>query len=83
MGTGVQFNKQISDFAPNELKVVSTNAGVSAVPAPAALYRVLPGQSCVLTTCCLLAGGDYPADTRYPHGLCGAPSGPDPIPPPT
>jgi CRP/FNR family transcriptional regulator len=28
----------------------------------ALLYRVLPGQSCVLTTCCILAGDDYPAE---------------------
>jgi len=28
----------------------------------AMLYRVLPGQSCVLTTCCILAGDDYPAE---------------------
>ena len=28
----------------------------------AVLYRVLPGQSCVLTTCCILAGDDYPAE---------------------
>lgn len=28
----------------------------------AVLYRVLPGQSCVLTTCCILAGEDYPAE---------------------
>jgi CRP/FNR family transcriptional regulator len=26
------------------------------------LYRVLPGQSCVLTTCCILSGDDYPAE---------------------
>jgi CRP/FNR family transcriptional regulator len=26
------------------------------------LYRVLPGQSCVLTTCCILSGEDYPAE---------------------
>jgi CRP/FNR family transcriptional regulator len=26
------------------------------------LYRVLPGQSCVLTTCCILAGEIYPAE---------------------
>ncbi len=26
------------------------------------LYRVLPGQSCVLTTCCILGGDDYPAE---------------------
>jgi CRP/FNR family transcriptional regulator len=28
----------------------------------AVLYRVGPGQSCVLTTCCILAGDDYPAE---------------------
>lgn len=28
----------------------------------ALLYRVLPGQSCVLTTCCILAGDAYPAE---------------------
>ena len=28
----------------------------------ALLYRVLPGQSCVLTTCCMLSGDDYPAE---------------------
>jgi CRP/FNR family transcriptional regulator len=28
----------------------------------AVLYRVLPGQSCVLTTCCVLAGDSYPAE---------------------
>jgi CRP/FNR family transcriptional regulator len=28
----------------------------------AILYRVLPGQSCVLTTCCILSGEDYPAE---------------------
>ncbi len=28
----------------------------------AVLYRVLPGQSCVLTTCCILAGDAYPAE---------------------
>lgn len=28
----------------------------------AVLYRVLPGQSCVLTTCCILSGEDYPAE---------------------
>ncbi len=28
----------------------------------ALLYRVLPGQSCVLTTCCILSGEDYPAE---------------------
>ncbi|MEZ5583653.1 MAG: Crp/Fnr family transcriptional regulator [Candidatus Competibacteraceae bacterium] len=28
----------------------------------AVLYRVLPGQSCVLTTCCVLSGDDYPAE---------------------
>ena len=28
----------------------------------AVLYRVLPGQSCVLTTCCILSGDDYPAE---------------------
>ena len=28
----------------------------------AMLYRVLPGQSCVLTTCCVLSGEDYPAE---------------------
>ena len=28
----------------------------------AVLYRVQPGQSCVLTTCCILAGDDYPAE---------------------
>ena len=28
----------------------------------AMLYRVSPGQSCVLTTCCILAGDDYPAE---------------------
>jgi CRP/FNR family transcriptional regulator len=28
----------------------------------ALLYRVLPGQSCVLTTCCILSGDDYPAE---------------------
>jgi CRP/FNR family transcriptional regulator, anaerobic regulatory protein len=28
----------------------------------AVLYRVLPGQSCVLTTCCVLAGDPYPAE---------------------
>ena len=26
------------------------------------LYRVLPGQSCVLTTCCILSGEAYPAE---------------------
>lgn len=26
------------------------------------LYRVLPGQSCVLTTCCILSGDAYPAE---------------------
>ncbi|MCB1760611.1 MAG: Crp/Fnr family transcriptional regulator [Gammaproteobacteria bacterium] len=30
----------------------------------ALLYRVLPGHSCVLTTCCLLAGDIYPAEGR-------------------
>jgi len=28
----------------------------------AVLYRVLPGQSCVLTTCCVLSGEAYPAE---------------------
>ena len=28
----------------------------------AVLYRVLPGQSCILTTCCILSGDDYPAE---------------------
>jgi CRP/FNR family transcriptional regulator len=28
----------------------------------ATLYRVLPGQSCTLTTCCVLSGDDYPAE---------------------
>ncbi|NJN45212.1 MAG: Crp/Fnr family transcriptional regulator [Candidatus Competibacteraceae bacterium] len=28
----------------------------------AVLYRVLPGQSCVLTTCCVLSGDAYPAE---------------------
>jgi len=28
----------------------------------AVLYRVLPGQSCVLTTCCILAADAYPAE---------------------
>lgn len=28
----------------------------------AVLYRVLPGQSCVLTTCCILSGDEYPAE---------------------
>ncbi len=28
----------------------------------AVLYRVLPGQSCVLTTCCILSGDDYPVE---------------------
>ena len=28
----------------------------------ALLYRVLPGQSCVLTTCCILSGENYPAE---------------------
>ena len=28
----------------------------------AVLYRVLPGQSCVLTTCCIISGDDYPAE---------------------
>ncbi len=28
----------------------------------AVLYRVLPGQSCVLTTCCILSGDHYPAE---------------------
>lgn len=28
----------------------------------AVLYRVRPGQSCVLTTCCLLSGNEYPAE---------------------
>jgi CRP/FNR family transcriptional regulator len=28
----------------------------------ALLYRVRPGQSCVLTTCCILSGDDYPAE---------------------
>jgi CRP/FNR family transcriptional regulator len=28
----------------------------------ALLYRVLPGQSCVLTTCCILSGDYYPAE---------------------
>jgi CRP/FNR family transcriptional regulator len=28
----------------------------------AVLYRVLPGQSCVLTTCCILSGDAYPAE---------------------
>jgi CRP/FNR family transcriptional regulator len=28
----------------------------------AVLYRVLPGESCVLTTCCILSGDDYPAE---------------------
>jgi CRP/FNR family transcriptional regulator len=28
----------------------------------AVLYRVGPGQSCVLTTCCVLSGEDYPAE---------------------
>ncbi|HYN76238.1 MAG TPA: Crp/Fnr family transcriptional regulator [Lamprocystis sp. (in: g-proteobacteria)] len=28
----------------------------------ALLYRVLPGQACVLTTCCILSGEDYPAE---------------------
>jgi CRP/FNR family transcriptional regulator len=28
----------------------------------ATLYRVLPGQSCILTTCCILSGDDYPAE---------------------
>ena len=28
----------------------------------AVLYRVLPGESCVLTTCCILSGNDYPAE---------------------
>ena len=34
----------------------------------AVLYRVLPGQSCVLTTCCILSGDDYPAEgfTEFP-----------------
>lgn len=26
------------------------------------LYRIGPGQSCVLTTCCVLSGDDYPAE---------------------
>ncbi len=28
----------------------------------ALLYRVEPGQACVLTTCCILSGDDYPAE---------------------
>jgi len=28
----------------------------------AVLYRVRPGQACVLTTCCILGGDDYPAE---------------------
>jgi CRP/FNR family transcriptional regulator len=28
----------------------------------ALLYRLLPGQACVLTTCCILSGNDYPAE---------------------
>jgi CRP/FNR family transcriptional regulator len=28
----------------------------------AVLYRVLPGQACVLTTCCILSGENYPAE---------------------
>jgi CRP/FNR family transcriptional regulator len=28
----------------------------------AMLYRVLPGQSCILTTCCILSGDAYPAE---------------------
>jgi CRP/FNR family transcriptional regulator len=28
----------------------------------ALIYRVRPGQSCVLTTCCILAGENYPAE---------------------
>ncbi len=28
----------------------------------AVLYRVLPGQACVLTTCCILSGDPYPAE---------------------
>ena len=28
----------------------------------AVLYRIQPGQSCVLTTCCILAGDAYPAE---------------------
>lgn len=28
----------------------------------ALLYRVLPGHACVLTTCCILSGDDYPAE---------------------
>lgn len=28
----------------------------------ALLYRVSPGQSCVLTTCCILSGDHYPAE---------------------
>jgi CRP/FNR family transcriptional regulator len=28
----------------------------------AMLYRVLPGQSCILTTCCVLSGDAYPAE---------------------
>ncbi|WP_295458444.1 Crp/Fnr family transcriptional regulator [uncultured Thiodictyon sp.] len=28
----------------------------------ALLYRVLPGQACVLTTCCILSGDVYPAE---------------------
>lgn len=26
------------------------------------LYRIRPGQSCVLTTCCVISGEDYPAE---------------------
>jgi len=28
----------------------------------AVLYRVLPGHACVLTTCCILSGENYPAE---------------------
>jgi CRP/FNR family transcriptional regulator len=35
----------------------------------AVLYRVLPGQSCVLTTCCILSGDDYPAEGFTESGV--------------
>ena len=44
----------------------------------AVLYRVLPGQSCVLTTCCILSGDAYPAE-----GFTESPSSALVVPKPT
>lgn len=56
---------QVGAPCPHYLLMLSGQMRVQLISAggrEAVLYRIQPGQSCVLTTCCVLSGEPYPAE---------------------